>query len=296
MEIERCPVCGEVPRHLHTIDRFRPSFDVLQCPSCTLQMQSEIPSDPAIHYDRDYYEGRAEYSYRDERAKAAYDRHVWRARLRNIARFRPPPADFLDVGCAFGGFVSEAAFAGYRARGMDVSQFAVDEARKRGVDCLHDTLCNPRLPLEADSLDIVTMIEVFEHLEDPLLAMENLRRILRPGGLLLIQTANFCGRQALKEGRDYHYYLPGHLFYYSTISLRRLFEKYGFSDVRFYRGADFGLLPKLLKSRGDFESIRDYARWLKIAAYHLKSKIAFGDFALTSSMVAYARRENILDP
>lgn len=283
-----CPLCNAPMEAHHTIDRFHPPFDISRCPNCTLEKQNPLPENANDYYNADYYEGRAEYSYRDERTRLNFDRFVWEARLKNIGRFIPAPADFLDVGCAFGGFALEAQRAGYRARGMDVSKYAINAAQKTGLELIQGDLCDTLDHLPAASVDIITLVEVFEHLRDPLRAMENIRRLLRPGGLLVIQTANFCGRQARRAGKDYHYYLPGHLFYYSTVSLRCLFGRFGFGGAVFYRGVDFGVLPKLRKSRGDFTRLRDYFRWFRIVSYHYRSKIAFGDFALTSSMTAYA--------
>lgn len=284
-----CPICTGTPRFLYTIDRFAQPFDILRCPDCALQMQAEIPEDPSQLYDEDYYTGRAEYSYRDERERRRFDRYVLDARLKNIARYVAPPADFLDVGAAFGGFVEAAGAAGYRARGLDVSDYAAADARSRGLDVLVGEL-RPGV-IEPASVDVLTMIEVFEHLTRPRLAMQALRESVRPGGLVVIQTANFRGRQAQSAGRDYHYYLPGHFYYYSSDNLRRLFAEFGFSRAKIYRPVDFGLLPKLKKSRGDFKSARDYLRWLRIAWYHWKGMLHLGEYALTSSMVLYAWRD-----
>ena len=287
--ITRCPVCGGKPAPLFTIDRFEAPFDILRCPDCGLQMQSVLPADPDGFYDEGYYTGRAEYTYKDERDRLPFERHVWNARLKNIAKFVAPPADFLDVGCAFGGFVQAAEDFGFRGKGLDVSQFASETGRARGLDLRTGALEPGVFP--ENSCDVVTMIEVFEHLADPRTACRALSEIIRPGGLCVIQTANFDGRQARQAGADYHYFLPGHLFYYSARNLQRLLEQFGFSTFHVYRPVDFGLLPKLLKSRGDFRSWRDYLRWIRIARYHWMGKIAHGDFALTSSMVLYAIRD-----
>lgn len=288
--VTTCPVCSSTPRYLYTIERFSPAFDVHRCAACGLEMQPLIPEQPGELYDEAYYTGAAEYNYRDERRKTRYDRYVHNARLRNIARFVPAPADFTDVGAAFGSFVEAARDFGYRARGLDVSAYAAAEARKRGLDVTHGEL-EPGV-LAPRSTDVLTMIEVFEHLPDPRRAMQALREAVRPGGLVVVQTANFLGRQARIAGAGYHYYLPGHFFYYNTRNLRRLFAEFGFSRSFVYRPVDFGLVPKLLKSRGDFTKAGDYLRWLKIVWYHLKGKVAFGDFALTSSMVFYAVRDS----
>ena len=249
-------------------------------------MQANPASNQEALYQEEYYTQKANYSYRDERKSWHFDNYVWQARLRNIARFIPAPANFLDVGCAFGGFVAAAQQAGYQAQGLDISEYAIAHAKKQGLPIQQGDLSNNTLADE--SFDVITMIEVLEHLPEPQKVLKHITRLLRPGGLALIQTANFLGWQARWAGKNYHYYLPGHLYYYSTNNLRQLFSDWGFGYFHFYHGVDFGLLPKLKKSRGNFHSMKDYLQWLRIAYYHNISRIAYKDFALSSSMVMYA--------
>lgn len=285
MEGMPCPVCQSQFEPLYTIERFSPALEIMRCPSCGLQRQARFPADLRALYGEEYYTGQADYSYEDERRQEPYYGHVWRARLRTIRRHVRPPAALLDVGCSFGGFVQAATRAGFTATGVDLSDYAVSEGRRRGRNLIHGDLTDVR-----GRYDVITAIEVLEHLPDPAETASRLFELLRPGGLVVLQTANFLGRQAINAGADYHYYLPGHLFYYSTYNLRLLLERHGFQRVQFYRGVDFGLLPKLLKMRGNFKTLTDYRRMIPTALYHLKSRIAFGDFALTSSMVCYARK------
>ncbi len=283
-----CPCCAGSLEHLYTIERFEQPIHIEACPGCGFQMQTSPPA-PSKLYTEEYYTGEAQYSYRDERKAHQFDSHVHKARLRTIARHVPPPADFLDVGCAFGSFVRSARDFGYNARGIDISPYAAREARAAGLAVTQGTLDSQSVA--SASADVITLIEVIEHLPDPGAVFAQLARITRPGGLVVIQTANFLGYQARLQGSDYHYYLPGHVCYYSTRTLRLLLARHGFSRVRFYRPVDFGLLAKLRKSRGSFRRYRDYVRWLRITWYHLLGRVAWGDFALTSSMTAYAIRD-----
>lgn len=288
---DSCPICGGRFEYLYSIERFTPPPVILRCSECGLQRQASLPSPESLaaFYERGYYDGTASFSYQDERLSEPFHDIVWRARLRTIARQIPPPADFLDAGCSFGGLVASAERSGYRAKGIDLSAFAVEEGRKQNRDLYCATL--EQNPFQPESFDIITMIEVIEHLPDPISAIRAIQKMLRKNGLLVIQTANFLGLQAKRSGAAYHYYLPGHLFYFSTNNLRRLLENEGFDRIRFFHGTDFGLLPKLRKMRGGFHSLSDYLRWIPVSVYHLKSKFAVRDFAWTSSMVCYARRK-----
>ena len=192
------------------------------------------------------------------------------------------------MGCAFGGFLIEAQKNGYEVHGLELSKYAAKEARKRGLDVKEGELS--KYPLAKNSIDVLSMIEVFEHIPDPLEAMENLGLAMKKKSLVVVQTANFLGRQAQREGPNYHYYLPGHYYYYSTYNLQLLFQKFGFNKFHFYRGVDFSLFVKIKKMLHSFRNSKEYWNLLPAIYYHLKSRVAYGHFAMTSSMVMYAER------
>lgn len=283
-----CPFCAVRSEFLYTIDRFTDPFPIYRCPRCKLQMRATDAS-PHRFYTEEYYTGKAEYAYVDERSQRRFFEAVWDARLKTIKKHVPPPADFLDVGCAFGGFALCAGKHGYRPRGLDISPYAVKEANQGGLDARVGELCD--LYTSKERYDVVTLIEVIEHIADPIRAFETLSRIVRPGGLLVLQTANFDGLQAKRAGSKYHYYLPGHLYYYSKSNLRTILKRYGFETQLFFHGTDFGLLPKLRKMAGGFTKWSDRFRWIRASYYHAASRIACRDFAVTSSMVVYAFRD-----
>ncbi|HPI90168.1 MAG TPA: class I SAM-dependent methyltransferase, partial [Spirochaetota bacterium] len=96
------------------------------------------------------------------------------------------------------------------------------------------------------------------------------------------------GRQARQLKDRYEYFMPGHLSYFSMSNLRSTLRECGFSRIKVYYPVEFGLIPKLLKSRHAFKSFKDYRAWPRISWYHVKSKVHCGTFAMTSSMVIYA--------
>lgn len=287
-----CPVCRETVRFLYTIERFDPVLQIGICNHCRLQMQLDVTKDPSDYYSEDYYTGNQQYTYRDERKTLEYDRIVHNARLKTIQKYAKD-SRFLDTGCSFGGFTESASLAGFDATGIDVSKYAVDYGISQGRRLIHGDLFSPELTKEISQngrFDCITLIEVIEHLADPQRVFQRLSELLNNEGLLVLQTADFGGQQAIREKENYHYYLPGHLFYYSASNLKNILTQHGLEVVKIFRPVDFALSAKLKKSAGSFEKATDYFRWLRIAWYHMKGKIHFGSFALTSSMVLYARK------
>lgn len=105
----------------------------------------------------------------------------------------PSPARILDVGCGDGFATSVAAQRnpGHRFAGLDWSARSLAQARERGVSVLRAGL-DSRLPIRSASVDVVIMSEVIEHLVDTDSAIEEVHRVLKPGGSLLLSTPNLA--------------------------------------------------------------------------------------------------------
>ncbi|HWH10995.1 MAG TPA: class I SAM-dependent methyltransferase [Solirubrobacteraceae bacterium] len=118
------------------------------------------------------------------------DVHWWyRGRRRVIAealRRMALPSDvaILDAGCGSGrNMVDLAAFG--RVTGLELADASVAKARERAVgEVVQGTL--DAMPFAADTFDLAVSFDVIEHLEDDRLALSELRRVVRPGGRLLL--------------------------------------------------------------------------------------------------------------
>jgi SAM-dependent methyltransferase len=286
--VTSCPLCGSAHiGRLYLIDRFEPGFTVDRCQSCGFIFMNPRFNDSAIAgmYDKNYYSGGAGYSYYDERESEKYSRYVWDRRCEVIHRYIPG-GNILDVGSSFGGFL-KAASKYYTPCGIELSSYAGGYSISSIGRTIHiGTLKNH--PFPGSYFSVITMIELLEHLPDPVFAISECYRLLAEGGLLLIQTANMAGLQARMQGERYGYYLPGHCSYFTKKNLIDALTACGFRKIKVFHPVEFGLLPKLKKSRQAYKSILDYRGWLRIAAYHYISKIRFGGIAATSSMVIYA--------
>jgi len=99
---------------------------------------------------------------------------------------------FLDVGCGSGAAVKAAAQLGWAATGLDIDgQLIAAGQRQSGVDLRCTTLLDARLP--DDHFHFIRMRDVIEHLPNPYEALLEIRRMLVPGGVLLLATPNEDG-------------------------------------------------------------------------------------------------------
>jgi 2-polyprenyl-3-methyl-5-hydroxy-6-metoxy-1,4-benzoquinol methylase len=167
----------------------------------------------------------------------------------------------LDVGCGEGRFAAELARAGAEVVGIDVAAEPLRRAR-----ALHPELdlrlvrAEAAWPLRDASFDVVWAGEVIEHIADTAGWLSEVRRVLRPGGALLLSTPDH-GRLrmllwALAPRTFEAHFDPrtDHLRFYTRRALTELLEDFGFSDVAVRSaggppGARRRLLARAVRSR-----------------------------------------------
>lgn len=100
----------------------------------------------------------------------------------------------LDIGCGDGNFtVLMARVCGTEEiYGVDVSERAVELARAKGIKCYRVDVDTEKLPFSDNFFDAITALEVIEHLFDPDHFLEEVRRVLKPGGLFILSTPNLA--------------------------------------------------------------------------------------------------------
>jgi 2-polyprenyl-3-methyl-5-hydroxy-6-metoxy-1,4-benzoquinol methylase len=167
----------------------------------------------------------------------------------------------LDVGCGEGRFASELARAGVRVVGIDVAEEPLRRARERdpALD-LRLVDVDGRWPLEDASFDVVWAGETIEHVADTAGRLSEVRRVLRPGGRLLLSTPAHGRLRVLwlalsRRAFEAHFDpCADHLRFYTRSSLTRLLGEFGFQEVSVRHaagppGARRLLLARAVRSR-----------------------------------------------
>ncbi len=160
----------------------------------------------------------------------AEDRHWWyRGRRtvlsREIANLGlPRPARVLDAGCGSGRNMVELARLG-TVTGVELSRTSVSLARARQVgDVVEGSVLD--MPFESDSFDLAASLDVIEHLDEDLEALRELRRVVAPGGFLLVTVPAY---EWLWSGHDE---INHHHRRYTRRSLQRVAEQAGWRQTR----------------------------------------------------------------
>jgi SAM-dependent methyltransferase len=246
-----CRICGSSRVTLRGTRRGKflaRDFDFWHCPACDFLFVDPFPG-YAI-YDDAYYEGRGpdpfvdyESEYRNYRATdrlVEFD-DLWRVAGGHVERNVPQGTlEWLDFGCGAGGLLKYLADrvaldAGgrhwpIRVTGHDVGIYAERLRKNDGFRILGPE----ELAAEPSArYDVISLIEVVEHLEYPDPVFGLAARLLKPGGLLLVTTGNIASFAARRLGLDYGYVIPEvHVGYFTPRALEVIYARHGLLPVR----------------------------------------------------------------
>jgi len=139
----------------------------------------------------------------------------------------------LDVGCGNGGFLMLAQQAGWQVEGLDFDAGAVKAARSRGLEVHQGGI--DVLGKYSACFDVITLCHVIEHVHDPVTTLRRLHALLKPGGVLWLDTPNLSSLGALRFGPHWRgLETPRHLVLFSPASMKRALTKAGFHSFRIY--------------------------------------------------------------
>lgn len=138
----------------------------------------------------------------------------------------------LDIGSSTGALLQAAQAAGWTAQGVEINPAAVAHCRQQQLQAVcGEYPC--ALPADWGPFDAVLMLDVLEHLPDPLAFLARVSADMQPGGWLVIQVPNFRSLLLTIEGGRNNNICHGHWSYFEEQTLPGLMRKAGF-EMRFF--------------------------------------------------------------
>lgn len=214
-------------------------YPVVKCLDCGLLRTNPRPTMKTIgyYYPEDYK------PYLDTRVHSVSGQEPplpdWKKQLLRFFQWnteRMPslsPGRLLEIGCASGGFLHRMARQGWIVEGVEPSEKASEAARALG----HVVFTGPfeAFPERDSSFDLIVGWMVLEHLHDPIISLQKMSRLVKPGGFLVISVPN-AGSAEFSIFRDkwYALHLPAHLFHFTPRTLGMLLAKGGWSVQRIF--------------------------------------------------------------
>jgi SAM-dependent methyltransferase len=214
-----CALCAAAASELG----LRNGHRIFKCGGCRSYFTWPLPvnGEHLKIYSEDYFSGAAGgFGYADyERDKqpmvATFEKY-----LDLIETFNPSKGILVDVGAATGFFLELAVNRGWKGIGIEPSAHASAIGREKGLDVRTTAFDADSLP--PDSVDVITLWDVIEHVPDPCAVLQAAHRALRPGGLVAINTPDSGSLIARVFGHKWHLVVPPeHLFLFNLVSLQR---------------------------------------------------------------------------
>lgn len=232
VDVSACPMCAG--------DRFavvveEPPYTVRRCHACEFVWVTPRRSEEGL---TEIYAGESYWcsdspktvGYADYRRDERLYLKTFRRRLAFALRYGPRGGRALDVGCAAGYCMQVLSEMSFDVHGVELSAEIARHARQRfGFDTVHvgtlDTYPEP-----AASFDLITMWDVIEHVVDPRALLQRARELLKPGGLLVLETQNVDSAFARVLGARWHHYKHDeHIYHFNPRTLDALTRSAGFA-------------------------------------------------------------------
>lgn len=219
-----CDCCGSSRwRYLFSENGIR----LGQCPECDLLSLEDVPQAGVrmTELEDGHYAGAREVLKADKQLAAERVLETQFQQYVDLAGRFAPTGRWLDVGCGAGLLLSLAARAGYAPEGIELTAARRQVAiRATGLPVHAEPV--EQLAFPDASFDVVSLINVFSHLTSPTGTLTELRRILRPGGVLVLATGEMTA--GVKKGDMFNWNLGDHLYFLGDRTMTRYAEKVGF--------------------------------------------------------------------
>jgi 2-polyprenyl-3-methyl-5-hydroxy-6-metoxy-1,4-benzoquinol methylase len=226
-----CNLCGAGDAQVLFEAGLAQASRIVKCRHCALMYaspRSKLPDqDEIAAYDpeftrmprqnsRDRYD-KEEFQVRDYEDTRAYLRSAY-----------PERGRLLEIGCSMGFLLAKFREDGWAVEGIEPNNgYCQFISEYHGIKALPTILEQANLP--DSSVDVVIMLHVIEHVPDPLHTLEEIFRILKPGGSLVVETPRYDSLMfKLLRHRERSVSCDGHIYFFTTDTLRKMCAKAGF--------------------------------------------------------------------
>lgn len=181
-----------------------------------------------------YYESERYISHTDakrswfEKMYGEVKKYALRKKVRLINRLHPEQGNLLDIGAGTGDFLVKAKQKGWEVHGTEPNEKARRMAAEKGIG-LHSSTPHPG----TQQYDVIALWHVLEHIPDTVAQLTELKRLLKPGGTLLIAVPNFRSYDATHYGAYWAAYdVPRHLWHFSKTSVTKLCAEHDMEVIK----------------------------------------------------------------
>ena len=264
------PTCAACKNQKTAFFARKNNCDIFRCGKCGLMFVWPIPENYLALYSEDYFSGAEnELGYADYEGDKKILSGTFKNYLKRIETILPQKGKLFDVGAATGYFLKLAKENGWQASGIEISEYAASVGRKNGLDIITGNF--ETYNIAENQFDAVVFWDALEHFAKPDLALGQARKILKPGGLLAINTPDSVSLMAKILRRRWHAIVPpNHLYIFSLKNLTQLLSKNNFEVVETARVGKKFSLRTIFKVLANWQKISILRN---ISNYFLRSRV-----------------------
>lgn len=219
-----CSLCGSFENDFFCEKK---GYKLYKCSKCRLLFVFPVPKLIDV-YDDNYFSGAergfgyVDYDADKEPMISAFNYYI--DLVNDLGLYN---GKLLDIGAATGFFIAIAKKRGFDVTGIELSDFAARKGRENGLNVITGDLLD--INFEPGSFDIVTMFDVLEHVPDPKKLIKEVSRILKPNGLIIINTPDAESLWAKILGKRWQLIMPPeHINYFSPQNLSNYLKNNGY--------------------------------------------------------------------
>ncbi len=220
MKVQDYSVSGEV-------------FDLELCSDCDLVFTNPRPK---LEESPRYYQSEAYISHTNSKEGLMNKAYQWarqraiKGKIGHLSQYIEQKGSLLDYGCGTGEFLNAAQLAGWHVRGLEIDAGARQQALQNHGLTVEDPIQLSNIP--SDSIQVITLWHVLEHVHSLKETVAHFQRCLQPGGYLVIAVPNRTAYDASKFGPFWAAWdVPRHLYHFSEEPVRNLMSKNGFKHL-----------------------------------------------------------------
>lgn len=222
----RCPVCDNC-KVVHSI-KFHEKT-IFRCDKCLAEFFENCKESKSHLYSQSYYNSW------NLKEKGTFTEKIKYLTFKDLLSHIEKRCDefrgkrLLDIGCATGYMMDVAKEKGCEVYGVELSTWACDQARRRHRNVLNKPLA--QCFFKDSFFDIVSLTDLLEHIGYPHHLFKEIKRILKPGGYILITTPDNSSWSRRIMGKKWFQFKDEHVIYYNKKALSNICNLYGFEII-----------------------------------------------------------------